>query len=342
MLDLVAYRTGGCVRQEVEMSMLDVPEEWRRDFRIIFNTLDRNPRIPVRSLSKILRLRPSNAGKRLKDAFEKGYIVGPQIRKKSFSNFAEYIYFVRSDDPIGLFRECTQDTDVVYHTLMDGFSNLRIISLRELDLDGIIVGGRRSDYHISHAPDHSWEHSIKTMQNMLDTFDPVTSVPRGFINTHWGESIEWNERDEILFRELKYDLRKPATPLMKTHHISADEISMWLERLPECCTIFTCYFPETVPAYDPYVFMVETDYEDFVISLFSQLPTTTWFYRVQDNLFLDVWLDRGSMKSGDYLMQDINRLHIPLLFRELLKKGIIRSEAHALVQCYWRKDLTDI
>ncbi|MBU7022658.1 MAG: winged helix-turn-helix domain-containing protein [Theionarchaea archaeon] len=324
------------------MNMLDVPEEWRRDFRIIFNTLDRNPRIPVRSLSKILRLRPSNARKRLKDALEKGYIVGPQIRKKSFSNFAEYIYFVRSDDPIGLFKECAQDTDIVYHTLMDGFSNLRIISLRELDLDGIMVGGRRSDYYISHAPDHSWEQSIKTMQNMLDTFDPETYVPHGFINTHWSESVEWNEKDEILFRELKYDLRKPATPLMKSHHISADEISVWLERLPECCTIFTCYFPETVPAYDPYVFMVETDYEDFVMSLFSQLSTTTWFYRVQDNLFLDVWLDRGSMKSDDYLMQDINRLHIPLLFRELLRKRIIRSEAHAVVQCYWRRNLTGI
>ncbi|MGC1121353.1 MAG: hypothetical protein WBA22_09685, partial [Candidatus Methanofastidiosia archaeon] len=81
---------------------------------------------------------------------------------------------------------------------------------------------------------------------------------------------------------------------------------------------------------------------DFVIELFSQLPTTTWFYRVSDNLFLDVWLDRGSMKSDDYLMQDINRLHIPLLVRELLKREIIRSEAHAVVQCYWRKDLTNI
>jgi hypothetical protein len=318
-------------------------ERLRREYRIIYELLDRAPRVQVKEITRAAGINRNTAGARLRDAFEKGYIVGPQIRKKSFSNFAEYIYFVRSDDPIGLFRECTQDTDVVYHTLMDGFSNLRIISLRELDLDGIIVGGRRSDYHISHAPDHSWEHSIKTMQNMLDTFDPVTYVPRGFINTHWSESIEWNERDEILFRELKYDLRKPLEPIVKDkYNIWSGSAYQWLERLPECCTIFTCYFPETVPAYDPYVFMVETDYEDFVIELFSQLPTTTWFYRVQDNLFLDVWLDRGSMKSDDYLMQDINRLHIPLLFRELLRKGIIRSEAHALVQCYWRKDLTKI
>ncbi|MBU7000209.1 MAG: hypothetical protein HXS51_05550, partial [Theionarchaea archaeon] len=265
--------------------------------------------------------------------------MGPQIRKKSFLNLAEYIYFIHTDDPIGLFRTYTQDPNVVYHTLMDGFSNLRIISLKELDLDGVVAGGRRSDYHISYAPDNSWEHSIKTMQEMMDTCDPEPYVPRGFINTHWSESAEWSETDEILFRELKYDLRKPATPLMKTHHISADNISKWLERLPECCTIFTSYFPETVAAYDPYVFMVETDYEDFVIELFSHLPTTTWFYRVSKYLFLDVWLDRGSMKSDDYAMQDINRLHIPLLVRELLKRGIIKSEAHALVQCYWRKDL---
>ncbi|MBU7038872.1 MAG: winged helix-turn-helix domain-containing protein [Theionarchaea archaeon] len=322
------------------MNILDVPEERKRDVRVIFNTLDKNPRIQVRYLSRFLKLRPSNAGKRLRDAVEKGYIVGPQIRKRSFSSFAEYVYFIRSDDPIGLFRTYTQDSDVVYHTLMDGFSNLRIISLKELDLDGVVVGGRRSDYYISYAPDHSWEHSIKTMQEMVDTFDPETYLPQGLINTHWSESVEWSETDEILFRELKYNLRKPLTPLMKAHHISAGDISGWLERLPECCTIFTCYFPETVPAYDPYVFMVETDYEDFVIELFSHLPTTTWFYRVSDTLFMDVWLDRGSMKSDDYVMQDINRLHIPLLVRDLLKREIIQSEAHALVQCYWRKDLT--
>jgi hypothetical protein len=318
-------------------------ERLRREYRIIYELLDRTPRVQVKEITRAAGINRNTAGARLRDALEKGYIVGPQIRKKSFSNFAEYIYFVHSDDPIGLFRECTQDPDIVYHTLMDGFSNLRIISLRELDLDGIIVGGRRSDYYISHAPDHSWEQSIKIMQNMLDTFDPGTYVPRGFINTHWSEAIEWNARDEILFRELKYDLRKPLEPIVKEkYNIWSGSAYQWLERLPQCCTIFTCYFPETVPAYDPYVFMVETDYEDFVIELFSQLPTTTWFYKVQDNLFMDVWLDRGSMKSDDYLMQDINRLHIPLLFRELLRNGIIKGEAHALVQCYWRKDLTKI
>ncbi|MBU7035786.1 MAG: winged helix-turn-helix domain-containing protein [Theionarchaea archaeon] len=316
-------------------------ERLKNEYRSIYELLDRAPRIQVKEVAHVLGINRNTAGARLKDAVDKGYIVGPQIRKKSFLNLAEYIYFIHTDDPIGLFRTYTQDPNVVYHTLMDGFSNLRIISLKELDLDGVVAGGRRSDYHISYAPDNSWEHSIKTMQEMMDTCDPEPYVPRGFINTHWSESAEWSETDEILFRELKYDLRKPATPLMKTHHISADNISKWLERLPECCTIFTSYFPETVAAYDPYVFMVETDYEDFVIELFSHLPTTTWFYRVSKYLFLDVWLDRGSMKSDDYAMQDINRLHIPLLVRELLKRGIIKSEAHALVQCYWRKDLAN-
>jgi hypothetical protein len=34
------------------------------------------------------------------------------------------------------------------------------------------------------------------------------------------------------------------------------------------------------------MFMFETDYEDFIVDLFSELPTSTFFFKVANKLFV--------------------------------------------------------
>lgn len=45
------------------------------------------------------------------------------------------------------------------------------------------------------------------------------------------------------------------------------------------------------------------------------------------------------MRSVDYRIPDISKLHIRQLTRDLLKKEIIKSKDHAFVECYWKEDL---
>lgn len=318
-------------------------EHRKKQYRTIYELLHEMPRIRAKPLSRIMKTRPSTASSRMKEAFEQGYIVGPQIRKRSFSNLKEYMYFINCEDPLGLFEEYIPDENVIYHSIMDGFANFRIVSKEKFKVKGdVVLEGYRSDYHISFAPDHSWGTAIQTMREMVQNFNPEDYEPQGIIKTHWNEIIEWDQKDEILFREFKYDSRKPLNPLMRKHHISKSKIDQWLKRLPECCTVFTCYFPEKISAYDPYVFMFETDFEDFIVDLFSELPTTSWFFKVSDRLLLYLWVDRGSMRSVDFRKPDISKLHIPRLLRRLSKEGIINHEAHTRVECYWREDLEEL
>lgn len=116
----------------------------------------------------------------------------------------------------------------------------------------------------------------------------------------------------------------------------------WLERLPERCAIFTGYYPETLLAYDACLFMFNTEYEDFIIDLFSQLSTTCWFYRVSDNLIAETLLGKSSGGKENIHTRDVTELQIPLLVRDLVRKEILMSEAHAKVKCYWRKKFNDI
>jgi hypothetical protein len=192
--------------------------------------------------------------------------------------------------------------------------------------------------HVSFAPPHSWEEAKKIMWEKVEKFDFEHYEPKGIIKTHWDEQIEWGEEDEILYRYFKYDLRKPLNPLIKKRH-TKNNIYNWLKKLPECCSIITKYYPQTRSAYDPYIFVFETDYEDFIIDVFSEIPTSPVFFKVSDKLVLYAYVARDFLRVNNQPISNITRVHIPLLIRRLLREGIIKNEMHALVDYYWTKDI---
>jgi hypothetical protein len=116
-------------------------------------------------------------------------------------------------------------------------------------------------------------------------------------------------------------------------------LNSFMEKVPECCTIVTYFFPESINSYDSCLFKLETKYEDFIIDLFSLLPTSCLFFKVSDKLFVYAYLDRKSLRNFDSNPNDISQLHISLMLRELKKKGIVQSWDRAIVAYHWRKYL---
>jgi len=316
-------------------------EEKKRQYYIIYRLLDENPRVFPSAISKVIRIRPKTAGNRVREAFDEGYISEPNVRKNSYLPFVEYVYFVRCEDSLEQYLKFSEDERIVYHAVMDGFANLWVISKEEIDIEGdVLISGPRSDYHVAFAPNHSWKTAVKIMEEKVEKFDPDKYGPKGIIQTHWDETVEWDEKDEILYRYFKYDLRKPVDPVRKKHRINTVKFKDCLKKLPEYCTVYTRYFPEGILGYDSYIFVFETDYEDFIIDLFSELPTTSMFFRVSNKLILLAYIQKQFLRNGDNRpISDVSELHIPLLIRNLLKKGIIKSEGHAIVNYHWGKSI---
>ena len=318
-------------------------EQQMKGYRAIFDLLNHDPRIQYNKIAEIIGVDGRTASNRLREAVEKGIIVGPQVRKKSFSNFRTYVYLSQVQDPLELFDQYTRNKDVIYHELLDGVFNLHVISKEKLDIEGVVLEGIPSDYYISYPPDRPWGRAIDTMRTMVAWFNPEEYVPKGYITTHWDEPVNWSDTDEILYQEFKYDLRKPLEPLVKDkYHIWSGNGYDFLKRLPHACTAITCYFPETARAYDPHLFLVGTEYEDFVIEVFSQLPTTCWFQRVSDALMVNVWTLKRPLYQANVLIDNVAVLQIPLLLRELVKKGIVRKEERAEIKWHWRKEANEI
>ncbi len=314
-------------------------KEQKRQYRVIFELLDRDPRIYIKDIALKLKIDPNTASNRLAKALTEKYFSLPQVRKCSYRNTIEHVYFVDCKKPLELFRQCQEDSNVIYHARMSGFASMWITTKEKIDIEGAVICGPRSDYYISYPPNHSWKQAIPNMQRKAETFSLEEYQQKGLIRNHWNETIEWGKIDEILYREFKYNLRKKFSSIMRAHRISSNRIYRFLGRVHECCTVFTRYFPESIMAYDPYLFMFETDYEDFIIELFSELPTSSFFFKVSDKLFLYANIERSSIREPGRHMSDISQLDIPLLVEGLLKRGILKSEEHTLVEYYWAKPL---
>jgi hypothetical protein len=316
------------------------PQERIDQTRQIFELWHETPRISNKDMWEILGVMYRTLRERVTNAVDLGYIVGPQIRKKSFKNFPEHVCLADCMYPGEMYKKYAENKGVIYHAIMDGFATFLIISRKELNIKGSLFSGLRTDYLMSFPPYRDWDESVVYMRNMIEQFNPDAYTPKNYITNHWNKTVEWPDEYETLYQEFKYNLRLPFDPIARDKHNIYGRVAYeWLERLSEYCTVFTSYFPQTIKGYEPYVYLFETDYEDFIIDLFSQLPSTVWFFKVADKLLLYTWMDRGSMKNVEYRTREISKLHTLLVIEDLLKREIVTNEQHAFVQCYWRERL---
>ncbi len=317
-------------------------EDERRkiQYYTIYKSIFQNSRIYIKDITAELNVNPRTTTKRMQEASEYGIVVGPHIRKQSYKNMKEFMYFVDSQNPFKTYLQYSKDNCVVYHARMLGFANTWIISNTELDVEGdVLIKGPRSNFYAPFTIHRSWQKSFEIMKKRIEKFNSDDYERAVIITTHWDETIKWDTEDEKLFRAFKYDFRKPLTPVMKRNLISSQKIYEFLKRLPECCNIALFYYPGGVSAYDPYLFMFETDYEDFLIELFSELPTTPFFFKVSDKLFMYAYVSRELCRCDGMDMANIGQMQVPLLTEELLERGIIRREKQAIVAYHWSKAL---
>lgn len=310
-------------------------EERKREYRTIYELLEDKPRINVKNIASVLESDRHSASKRLKEAFAFGYVEKPQIRKRSYQNMKEYMYFVRLDNPLEAFEIYGSNGKVVYQAVMGGYANFWIIAKEELAVDGhVVVKGLRSDYYVAYAPDVTWDTAFTRIYAKIDDFDPAAYTPRGVITNHWHEPAAWDEEDEKLCSAFQYDLRKKLAPVMKENLVSGEKLYKWFDHLNQTCTVFTRFFPERIAAYDPYLFMIDTPYDDFVIDLFSQFPTSTMFFKVGSNLFCYCNVKKTYVKQVAPPVTDIKDLKILFMLKMLSKKRFISDWWHASIEYY--------
>ena len=84
--------------------------------------------------------------------------------------------------------------------------------------------------------------------------------------------------------------------------------------------------------------MFETDYEDFVIDLFSELSSSVSFFRIDGKLFASMYVPWQVVRKSD-LQEASKDFYIPHLIVNLLEKGIIKKREYVILEYSWKKYL---
>jgi hypothetical protein len=285
-----------------------------RDFYRLFSYVNQEPRIPLAEIARRMGKDKRTISAWWKIAVENRIIIPPVLRKKSFLNFREHVYFLKVRDPSKLFDQLKDDRDITYYMVQTGFSNFGITSIGSIDPPGdVILSGEKSDYYISTPPDHSFEKAIAIIEKKLHSIGNPAPSPLLY---HQRPYEPWDEKDEILYQEFCNDFRKPLTPVMRKHHVYSDKIMKWIRSSREFGQIITYYFPNGEAVYLPSIFMLNTDHDSLIIDIFSQLPLTNTYYRL-----------------GTYLIMTI---HVPFQLRvkSLIRKALSRLQEDDIVETY--------
>ncbi len=292
----------------------------------IFQLLLTDPRITERSLAREFNVTEKTIGNWLRYAFNNVIVRTPVFRRKSFINFREYIYFVRARDPDEFYESLiNKNNGILFCSVQTGFSNLQIVSTGEINLkEEVVFSGTRSDYHVSIPPKRDFSESFRLMEEKLNSIGDLNPSPSPLI---WRNEYytKWNEDMEKIYLQLFNDMRKPFRQILRETGVDFQIFKKWLKDRDEFGQTIIMYFPDGVSAYQPTTYCIETEHDSLLIDLFSNLPVSCYFYRLDDRLLMKLYLPYTT--KGKKVVRNI--------LRALRKKELVQDYANSIDEYYY-------
>ena len=263
--------------------------KYSKDPYEIFKLVIGNPRITKKEMAKNLAVSPSTLDIWWKFAIENRFIILPIFRRKSYLNFREYFYFVKSDNPHQFFESIQENKNVLYCSVQTGFADIQIISKSEINFEEeIVLSGPRSNYYVSIPPSCTYEESISRIEKRFKKIEKVLSEsPLKFFKKSYGP---WDDLDEAIFWSFSNNVRKKFKCVMEETGAYSDKILKWFRKRHKFGDTIVMFFPEGENYYQLTLYVIETKYDNIIIDLFSQLPTPSVFYRIDKSLIMAIYI----------------------------------------------------
>jgi hypothetical protein len=209
----------------------------------------------------------------------------PAIRLKMFQNRKEYIYLIRNDKAHELYRYYMNHPDVVYLTYTLGKFDLLIQTRTPLDVnpDSTILFGSRSNYMYPKTPNYSFEIAFDRMNALLDQHHTPSHIE---ITYPEEPVLEGAKYGWMIFPFIKYDLRTNYTRIVKKVNISFFSFYRGLDYLLSVSTVLLPYYPLGYRQYSHNLYVIWSDYEDFICDFFGCLPSHVSIFKVEDALII--------------------------------------------------------
>jgi hypothetical protein len=256
-------------------------------YRIYYHRYD-NPWISNKKVAKLTDHSISTVNRYAHQAEDELVFTTPRVYLKPHPKIKSAL--LRFEDKHKAFNELKTYPHVGYLCIFHGSWDIMASYNADIPFSdvsgyrGEVTRGFRGIIHTPRVPFITWEQALLKISTLL-TEEPYekkaffTSEPR---------IPDWDEEEWEMFYYFTHDLRKSFNELRKKIPISWRKYEAWKKSLFDHCIHFQAYYPQGYDAYNIKTFCFQTDYEPFIVDLFSHLPTTPVFSNIGDHIMLDI------------------------------------------------------
>ena len=277
--------------------MVKISEKKLRNYYHIFEQVYEEPLITFGDIGENVKLTRNTASKYLKHMYEHQIIVGPQMCVRPAINYAEYVYLMDFRYPFVAVSKLKTLTHVLYAAVAMGGWNCTVITDKPMDFSelagfkGIIYKRKKGLVHAPKPVFSTWEHSFRDVCEYIDAF-----APKGARHDEYLRSvIPWSNNEWALYHAFKFCMRKKLMPTLREAGIPYEHYKKWKKSLQDYCTFHTRFYPDGYEEYLNYCFLIDTDYKESVIELFSLFPTTPFVMEVGNHLLISIAVNKSDL-----------------------------------------------
>lgn len=253
----------------------------------IYEQVLQDERVSLTSMARNLGLARNTVTSHYNYMVENEILFTPTMRLKMFDDLREYMYYLRFDKPMRVYHELERHPQVVYHCLTSGAFDLVAVTKSPVDFESrpgfkeCLLQGARGNYCVPHVSRDTYEDAFRKIENNLKEKEHAPSL----ISTELPpREIMWTDLEWKLFHDLKYDMRRTFTEIVKKHGISKWLFYRAYERIKKNCIEIVSFYPQKRPNYFAFYIILKTDYENLLMDLFMQFPCVSMVTKVDNHL----------------------------------------------------------
>ena len=274
-----------------------ISEKKLRKYYKIFEQVYEEPLITYGDIGENTNITRNTATKYLKYIYEHQILVGPQMCMRPAVNYAEYVYLMDFRYPFVTVNNVKRFKHVLYAAVAMGGWNCTVITDKPMDFSEV-VGFKRmvltKKKRLVHTPKpvfSTWKNSFRNVCEYIDAFAPKGA----HCNDYLDSVIPWGKDEWRLYYAFKSCIRKKLMPTLGEIGVRYERYKKWKKGIWDFCTFHTRFYPDGYEEYLNYCFLLDTDYKESVIQLFSLFPTTPFAMQVGNHLLVLVAVNKSDV-----------------------------------------------
>ena len=290
----------------------------------IYEQIYENPFITLHQISKNTGISKHAVTQHLSEMYS-SILYGPMIFLKPAQNYHHYAYFLTVENPVVTYEQFTEIPHVIFKSSNAGNWDLLVISEKLIDLSAVesvkecIHYGIKGVTHLSKVTCLDWATSMEKMYNAMGNPEKKSLLYEEI------PDLPWHKNDWTLYHKFRDNIRIQAASVLRESGIHYKQYQKWISQLLKVSNVQPAFYLHGFNKYFALDFLFKSCYQEQLIHILGQLPSTSSFFSVGDRLLARLYL--LDSKEKDDLFSLVFQLGEKGYFTELHQAMVVFTDS---------------